>query len=163
MPLRRMVVLAGLLALSCRASCADPQELNVDIDKLEQRKTWLTGDVSNLERQVLGLGAKRDELNGTIAELQGNEAVLRAIKEGRAVRYVLKVSIRQVHFSINIKKQIADAINEEEFELVTDKQTYDSANVGQDLFESFRMGSLLMKSSAGSWRLKIVGKRAEPQ
>jgi hypothetical protein len=136
-------------ALGCARSAA---EVHGDVDALERQ-------ANALREETRQLAATKEQLAGELSELRANEVVLRALKDGKDVQYLLKVSIRQIHYSLNIKRQISDAVNEEEFEIATDKTTYDLAAPGKDLFDAFRLGSAVMHGSLGTWRLKIVSKR----
>lgn len=143
-------IAVALLLVSCGRPVG---EAKAERDQLESQVETSRKDLEHLNQQ-------RESVQGSISELQQNEAVLRALKEGKSVRYVLHLSIRQIHYSINIRKQLADVMNEEKFDIVTDRESYEAAHVGQDLFESFRAGSAIFKHSMGSWRIKIEGKNA---
>lgn len=42
-----------------------------------------------------------------------------------------------------------------------DKEYYDSLTIGQNIKDDFRMGSLVMKGSLGSWKVSVKDKRVE--
>jgi hypothetical protein len=150
------VRLTVILVLACSCSVVCPGE---DVKALRSEKAALeAGVAADRDRAEMGRSTVA-AIQSRINELNANAQVLTALSEGRRVRYILHVSIRQVSYSISLKKQMADAMNEEEFDIMTDKQTYDSANPGMDLFDSFRKGSAIFKGSLGSWRLKVLSKR----
>lgn len=126
--------------------------LHQEIATMLQQKVTVSDSLHALETQEAGL-------RGQVLGLQQDARVLQAEKDGRGVHYVLSVSIRQVSYSLSIRKQLRDAVNEETFDLPTDRVTYEHTNIGQDLFESFRAGSAIFHGSLGSWRLKVENKR----
>jgi len=75
--------------------------------------------------------------------------------------YILKLQLRQVSYSLSIKKQLRDALNTVEFDIPVNKQYYEQVNVGDDLVDGFRVGSLIMRGSFGKWRVKIESKHIE--
>jgi hypothetical protein len=134
-----------------------------DVAALKEERTSLTAEVATLHTTDDQLTIRRDELQGQVAALNKNAAVLSALSLGKHVRYILHCSIRQVHYSLSIAKQVADAVNEEQFDLVTDKDSYDLAQPDTDLFNSFRGGSAVLKGSLGSWRIKVVSKHTQEE
>ncbi len=144
----------SIIILLCFSCSNDPVETKKNIIQLESTQSSLTNEVNNLIQQ-------KQNIESNIQKLREDEKVLSALKEDKQINYILTVSIRQVSYSLNIRKQIADAVNEENFEIKVDKDSYERANIGDDLFNSFRIGSALMHSSLGSWRLKIVNKRIQ--
>ena len=54
-------------------------------------------------------------------------------------------------------------MNTTEFEVMVDKRYYDSVEVGQSINNDFRIGSLLMKGSVGSWDIKVADKTVVQQ
>ena len=151
----RTALMLVLVLAACGNDAAkrEAQELETEVSGLKR-------DEIALESKLQSLSGERDAIAANVASLKQDEAVLRAEKDGRGVHYVLHVSIRQISYSFSLTKQLRDAVNEEEFDLPTDKVTYEHANVGDDLFDSFRAGSAIFRGSLGSWRLKVVGKKA---
>jgi hypothetical protein len=105
----------------------------------------------------------------------GNSNELKALKEENAVlteqlkalksdgfakspKYILKIRLKQSHFSLSIKKHIKDAINAVEFELPVDKDFYDSVSVGTELVDKFRFGSFVLYGSFGDWKMTVKEK-----
>ena len=150
--MRALAVL--LLACGCSAVC--PGE---DVKALRAEKASLELSVAAQRERYNDALTATNEMQGVRDTLHRDAVVLQALADGKKVRYILHVSIRQIHYSISLKKQLSDALNEEEFDIMTDKQTYDVSNPGADLFESFRAGSAIFKGSLGSWRIKVLSKR----
>jgi hypothetical protein len=105
----------------------------------------------------------------------GNSNELKALKEENAVlteqlkalksdgfakspKYILKIRLKQSHFSLSIKKHIKDAINAVEFELPVDKDFYDSVSEGTELVDKFRFGSFVLYGSFGDWKMTVKEK-----
>lgn len=74
-------------------------------------------------------------------------------------RYILTLEVRQSHFSLNIMMHINDAANVTTFQIPVDKQFFDSVQEGTVLNNDFRTGSLLLKGSIGSWKIKVKNKQ----
>lgn len=162
MKLKYILLISALLLPACNQKAELRQEINIlkfDKIKAESDLDSVRSKVDFVRSQLSEAVARREQMNKNIAELTESEAYKKAIASGKTIRYILKVSIRQVSYSFSISKQLRDAVNEEEFEIYTDKETYDAANPGMDLFDSFRVGSAIMRGSLGSWRLKVVSKR----
>lgn len=154
--MRGAAVLAALVV-----GCTTPESVKQDIVQLGQEKAALAGSVENLRGESTRLNKAVGETQAMLDTLRQDQAVLAAEKDGRRVHYVLHCSIRQIHYSLSIKKQLADMVNEESFDLPTDKVSYEHAQPGSDLFDSFRAGSAIFKGSLGSWRIKVESKRTE--
>jgi hypothetical protein len=52
-----------------------------------------------------------------------------------------------------------DAMNAIEFELPVDKEFYDNLTIGSEIVDNFRVGSLVMYGSFGSWKMSVVNKQ----
>lgn len=72
--------------------------------------------------------------------------------------YVIRVELRQQHTILNLDKMIKDEMNKIEFDIPVDKRYYDSLNVGDEIVDEFRMGSVLIDGSFGSWKCTVVEK-----
>ena len=73
--------------------------------------------------------------------------------------YVLKLELSQSRVSLSMWDHVKDAGNTCTFEFPTDKATYDSLNIGDNILNKTRLGSLIVRGSFSSWRIKVVGKR----
>ncbi len=149
----RYLLLLSLLLTACGKT---DQEAVTD---LQRERKELETQVENLRWQVKSQTDAIAASSGRLAALAEDEQVAKAIHEGSSVRYALTIEIRQIHYSLSIKKQAADMMNAETFDIMVDRITYENASVGANLFDSFRTGSAIFKGSLGSWRLKVTGKR----
>lgn len=109
----------------------------------------LNGEIVELEAEITQLKSERDSLKNEIVEIK--------VDNGTA-KYIVTFNIRQVHYSLNIDDHIKDAMNDISIQIPVDKEYYDSVEVGQIIDESFRVGSMIMKGSFGSWRVSVAGK-----
>lgn len=72
--------------------------------------------------------------------------------------YIIKFEIKQVHYSLNLKDHAKDAMNKFTLEIPVDKEYYDNVQIGQEVSNGFRMGSLMLYSSAGKWKVVVKNK-----
>ncbi|MEA5138014.1 hypothetical protein [Arcicella rigui] len=101
------------------------------------------------------------EIKALKAENAALTAQLEALKAGgvaKSPKYILKIRLKQSHFSLSIKKHIKDAVNAVEFELPVDKEFFDSVSEGTELVEKFRFGSFFLYGSFGDWKMTVKGK-----
>lgn len=96
----------------------------------------------------------RQENEALIAELKA----LKANGVANAPKYILKIRLKQSHFSLSIKKHIKDAVNAVEFELPVDKEFFDSVSEGTELVDKFRFGSFVLYGSFGDWEMTVKEK-----
>ena len=119
---------------------------------------------------TMGCGANEETLSNRSKELQAEiqeleiqkenlENQIVDIKEEKGIaKYVVTFEIKQSHFSLDITKHIKDAMNAIEIEIPVDKEYYDNVDVGDTINDDFRVGSLVMKGSFGSWDVTVKGK-----
>ncbi|MDD5331365.1 MAG: hypothetical protein PHE43_00900 [Candidatus Nanoarchaeia archaeon] len=135
---KTLITLSLILTLVVVLFGQTPEEaIKSDIEKLLIQKTQLEKDIEKLI-------AKKQSVQGEIGK-----------------EYLLKIELRQIHYSLDLEEQIADGLNEIVFELPVSKSFYNQTKVGTKLLDDFREGSLLLKGSLGSWHLKVVGKRVK--
>ena len=150
-----------LFLITLLFGCQSVVESRKEVSELQATADHLRTTNFQLDQTRESLLSVIELENKKLNDARQDETVVQAEKAQKGVHYILHVSIRQISYSLSISKQLRDAVNEEEFDLPTDKVTYDHANVGDDLFDSFRAGSAFFRGSLGSWRLKIVGKRVQ--
>ncbi len=83
---------------------------------------------------------------------------LKAGNLGKSPKYILKLRLKQAHFSLSIKKHIKDAVNAIDFEMPVDKEFYDSVSEGTEIIDKFRFGSFVLGGSFGDWEMTVKGK-----
>lgn len=119
---------------------------------------------------TMGCGANEKELGDQIQTLQEEIYTLETqketlkneivdIKEGNGTaKYVITFEIKQSHFSLDLGKHLKDAMNAIEIEIPVDKEYFDNVEVGDTINNDFRVGSLVMKGSFGSWDVTVNSK-----
>lgn len=113
-----------------------------DDEYLEQRCEELREEISLLEEQKTAIE---------------NEIVDAKVESGTA-KYVITFRIKQTHFTLDIGEHLKDSMNEITIEIPVDKEYYDSLSVGDTINDEFRMGSLIMYGSFGSWKVTVDNK-----
>jgi hypothetical protein len=103
--------------------------------------------------------------NAEVKQLKKENALLveqlNALKSGnssKSPKYILKLRLKQSHFSLSIKKHIKDAVNAIDFEMPVDKEFYDSVSEGTEIIDKFRFGSFVLGGSFGDWEMTVKGK-----
>jgi hypothetical protein len=103
--------------------------------------------------------------NAEVKQLKKENALLveqlNALKAGnlsKSPKYILKLRLKQSHFSLSIKKHIKDAVNAIDFEMPVDKEFYDSVSEGTEIIDKFRFGSFVLGGSFGDWEMTVKGK-----
>lgn len=133
---------------SCEPS---KQEIKESIDELGKQNVALRSDVNILNREVNSKKIELDALNEKVKEMG-------IYASGKTPKYILKIHLKQSHFSLSITKHIKDAANAIDFEIPTDKEFYNSVSIGTDIVDKFRVGSLILSGSFGDWKMTVTGK-----
>ena len=136
----KTMALYGAMALCVTACSANPEQ------ELKQEYGLLQDQYAALREEVAELESYRDSLEDMIEQ------------EDKPI-YVVTFEASQSHITLDIGTLIKDAMNTTEFEVMVDKRYYDSVEVGQSINNDFRIGSLLMKGSVGSWDIKVADKK----
>lgn len=135
-------ILAALLVggmMLMLVGCGDNREyLNAEIDGLKS-------EISELENQ-------RDSLKSEIVDIK--------VDNGTA-KYVVTFNIKQSHFTLDLSEHMKDEMNDISIQIPVDKEYYDSIKVGDTIADDFRMGSLVMKGSFGSWDITVEDKEIQ--
>jgi len=122
-------------------SCGEQEQvdfLNQQIAELQTQKSSLEVEITDLENMV---AQKKDE-NGT-------------------AKYILTLEIKQTHFTLKISEHLKDAMNAIEIQIPVDKEYYDSVEVGQNIADEFRMGSLVFKGTFGNFKVSVIKKEIQ--
>lgn len=125
-----MVIITGIIGCG-----ANEEELDNQIQTLQE-------EIHNLETQ-------KEKLKNEIVDIK---------EENGTAKYVITFEIKQSHFSLDIGKHLKDAMNAIEIEIPVDKEYFDSVEVGDTINDDFRVGSLVMKGSFGSWDITVKNK-----
>lgn len=99
-----------------------------------------------------------EQLRKENAALAAQVQALKAGGSAKPLKYILKIRLKQAHFSLSIKKHIKDAVNAIDFEIPVDKEFYDSVSKGTEIIDDFRFGSLILSGSFGDWEMTVKDK-----
>jgi hypothetical protein len=146
-----LIVLALALSSSLFISCDEREDLKKEIAQLKSQRDNLID--RNSELQTI-----KNSRESEIDELSKEVTTLHIYKQGRTPKYILKLKLKQSHFSLSISKHLKDRMNAIEFEMPVDKEFYDSVGVGSEIVDSFRVGSLLLSGSLGDWEMTVEDK-----
>jgi len=134
------VVLTVVLLFSL-TGCGEQAQVDLlkqEISELQEKKTDLQNEVSELEN----ITVENKEENGT-------------------AKYVLTLEIKQSHFTLDISEHLKDSMNAIEIQIPVDKEYYDSVEVGQNIADEFRMGSLVFKGTFGDFKVSVIKKEIQ--
>lgn len=102
--------------------------------------------------------SEMEQLKKENAALAAQVQALKAGNAAKPIKYILKIRLKQAHFSLSIKKHIKDTINAIDFEIPVDKEFYDSVSKGTEIIDDFRFGSLILSGSFGDWEMTVKDK-----
>lgn len=146
--MRKILFVLMVLAF---VSCENEKSVQSDLDKLKTERETLMGEVTSLNGVA-------EQKKVEISELETKAKELGMLAQGKTPKYILKLHLKQSHFSLSIKKHISDAVNAIDFELPVDKDFYNSVEVGTEIVDEFRTGSFWLKGSFGDWEMSVKEK-----
>ena len=106
-----------------------------------------------------GCGEYADESESTAVSTETEASQTKS--DSKIPRYIVTYNISQKHYNLDLDDYIKDKMNDITLQVPVDKDYYDSVEVGQEIDESFRWGSLWMSGSFGSWNVTIQDKQIE--
>jgi hypothetical protein len=107
------------------------------------------GDVEALEKEIAELESYKASLEEEISDIK---------EENNIHDHVVELTVKQSHFTLDLGTHFKDAMNELVFEVPVSEEFYNSVEVGDVLEDDFRMASVVLKGSFGSWKVKITNK-----
>lgn len=143
--MKRIIMFTITICFLCTIfiGCATEEEkLNANIAELESKKSQLELEVSELE-------AQKNTLKEEIVDIK--------VENGTA-KYIVTFKIKQKHYSLSLEDALKDEMNAITIQVPVDKEYYDSIKVGDTIADDFRMGSLVLKGSYGSWNITVEDK-----
>lgn len=132
-------------------SCENKQNIQSDIDMLKKERVELQMEIQKLSYSK---NIKKSEITSLNEELK----VLNIYKSGKKPKYILKIHLKQSHFSLDIGKHMKDAMNAIDFELPVDKDFYNSVKIGTEIVDEFRVGSFILYGDIGDWEMTVSDK-----
>lgn len=142
----------GIILIITFVSCESKSDVKSEIDVLKNQRI-------ELQNQVYQLQKEKGTYIQDVSELESKLKELKIYDSGQKPKYVLTLHLKQSHISLSISKHIKDAVNAIDFELPVDKEFYDKVKVGDDIVDEFRMGSMLLRGSFGSWKMSVKDKK----
>lgn len=73
--------------------------------------------------------------------------------------YLLTLQIRQSTFTLDIGEHIKNKANEVELTLAVDKRFYDSVEVGQEISDEWKLGSMLFDGDFSKLKIRVARKQ----
>ena len=142
--MKRLIMLVAVLCIFVSLSgCATQEEMLRDnIAELEDR-------VSELKNEVSALEAQKATVQKEIVDIK--------VENGTA-KYVLTIKVKQKHYNLSLEDHLKDEMNAITIQIPVDKEYFDSVMVGDPIADDFRVGSLVLKGSYGSWNITVEGK-----
>lgn len=137
-----ILIVSTLLFTGCMSQ---EEKLSAEVVSLQNEKSALQGEIAQIEKQIESL----------------NEIVVSKKVEADTAKYIVTLKIKQVHYSLDLTEHIKDELNEVSIQIPVDKEFYDTVAVGDVIDDSFRMGSLLAKGSAGKWKITVKNKEIQ--
>lgn len=142
------VLSLALIIMGCE-SASDVQS-DIDVLKSERLAIQRQKDLDNH-----GLSAIRADYKRVEEELK----IANIYLSGKEPKYILRLKLKQSHFSLDISKHIKDGMNAIEFEIAVDKEYYQAHQIGNQVIDKFRAGSAVLYGSFGNWKMTVVSKR----
>lgn len=133
----RIKKIGVLILMCCSLTGCQPKEL-----KAQEEYEKLVAEIDDLK-------AEKERLKSEVTEIK---------KEHGLEKYVITLRISQRHITLDISEHLKDSLNDIEIQIPVDKEYYDNLEIGDTIDDSFRVGSLIMKSSWGSWNVQVINK-----
>jgi outer membrane murein-binding lipoprotein Lpp len=143
--------ISALILLLSLCGCESKCEVKKDIDQL-------TSERSSIQNEIYSLENRKNQLHSDISALELKNKEAHIIASGKTPKYILKLHLKQSHFSLSITKHIKDAMNAIDFEIPVDKEYYESVSVGSQIVDKFRSGSMILYGSFGNWDMTVESK-----
>lgn len=154
-----IVIAAVITTLLCFTSCEpSKKEIKETTEVLKTQLTILNTKKVETSAQVDALEIIAKSKNSEISTLEEKLKELKIYEGGKTPKYILKLHLKQTHFSLSLTKHIKDAMNAIDFEMPVDKDFYNSVSVGTDIVNNFRVGSCILYGSFGDWKMTVKNK-----
>lgn len=133
-------------------SCETKEDVQTELKTLQIERDSFVATNTSLDASI---AAKRARINTLIEQLH----ILDIYKSGKTPKFILKLELKQSHFSLDIGTHMKDSMNAIEFDIPVDEDFYKSVKVGTNIVDDFRAGSFIMNGSFGDWKMKVISKR----
>lgn len=151
-----LMTIGGFIALSgCQRL---PDNIKADIKKLEKSEAEIQGRVNTLREENQVLEADHNRLKDDVN-------VMKAMAEGRQIRYILKLRLEQKRQQkldeYDADASLKDQLNAVVFKIDVSRHFYNSVSVGDVILDKFRQGSFQTEGTSSSWHISVVEKQKE--
>lgn len=119
---------------------------------LKAERENLETELSELEEDIRTLQSEKNSIEKLIQNLR---------EENDVPNYIVTFEIGQQHVTLDLGDLLKDEINKTELEVLVSKEYYDSVDIGTVVNNDFRVGSLALKGSFGTWNIEVIDKRIE--
>lgn len=119
---------------------------------LKAERENLETEISELEEDIRTLQSEKNSIEKLIQNLR---------EENDIPNYIVTFEIGQQHVTLDLGDLLKDEINKTELEVLVSKEYYDSVDIGTVVNNDFRVGSLALKGSFGTWNIEVIDKRIE--
>jgi hypothetical protein len=119
---------------------------------LKAERENLETEISELEEDIRTLQSEKNSIEKLIQDLR---------EENDIPNYIVTFEIGQQHVTLDLGDLLKDEINKTELEVMVSKEYYDAVDIGTVVNDDFRVGSLVLKGSFGSWIIEVIDKRIE--
>lgn len=118
-----------------------------------------------LQKEYNTLYTQKQSLENTISELNAEITTLtnerNALVKGKDPTYIVKFKIKQGTYTFDIWEHVKNEINAVEFEIPVCKDFYNHIDIGQDITNSFKYGSLFVNGDFSVLHMRVINKRIE--
>ena len=136
---RKLLALGLVIGITfCFTGCGEDAELQMKRAEIED----LTFKIDALETEL-------EELS---------EMVIQEKIEHGVEKYIVTFEIKQSHMFWDYENVMKDAMNATTIEVAVDKEYYDAVTIGTVVNNDFRVGSMVMSGSYGSWDISVIDK-----
>lgn len=119
---------------------------------LKAERENLETEISELEEDIRTLQSEKNSIEKLIQDLR---------EENDIPNYIVTFEIGQQHVTLDLGDLLKDEINKTELEVMVSKEYYDAVEIGTVVNDDFRVGSLALKGSFGTWNIEVINKRIE--
>lgn len=119
---------------------------------LKAERENLETEISELEEDIRTLQSEKNSIERLIQDLR---------EENDIPNYIVTFEIGQQHVTLDLGTLLKDEINKTELDVLVSKEYYDAVDIGTVVNDDFRVGSLALKGSFGSWIIEVIDKRIE--
>lgn len=121
-------------------------------ENLKAERENLETEISELEEDIRTLQSEKNSIEKLVQDLR---------EENDIPNYIVIFEIGQQHVTLDIGDLLKDEINKTELKVMVSKEYYDAVEIGTVVNDDFRVGSLALKGSFGSWIIEVIDKRIE--